>query len=259
MEFIKIQRLFLRYILYGEYHPSLDKLIKSNIINPMDRLNIYRNNTFISLQECLKSTFPVSQQILGEKFFTQAAKKYIVDFPPTNGCLTFYGESFSKFLSSLIEIKDWPYIIDVASFEYAMQQSFYAEDYPVLTAEDLSLIPAEKYGDLVLNFQPSLQLIQSFYPIDDIWSIHNDHSIEQMVELKIIKAKNPENYLVYRLNNTVYFEKIDQDEADFIQHLKQGMPFEKAFSVISTIYPNFNLTKTIQRLIQFQVLTSYNT
>lgn len=111
----------------------------------------------------------------------------------------------------------------------------------------------------MLNFQPSLQLIQSFYPIDDIWSIHNDHSIEQMVELKIIKAKNPENYLVYRLNNTVYFEKIDQDEAGFIQHLKQGMTFEKAFSVISNIYPNFNLTKTIRRLIQFQVLTSYNT
>jgi hypothetical protein len=259
MELIKIQQLFLRYILHGEYHPSLDKLIKGNIINPMDSLNIYRNNTFISLQECLKSTFPVSQQILGEKFFTQATKKYIVDFPPTNGCLTFYGESFSRFLSSLIEIKNLPYIIDVASFEYAMHQSFYAEDYPVLTAEDLTLIPAEKYGDLVLNFQPSFQFVQSFYPIDYIWSIHNDHSIEQMVELKIIKSNNLENYLVYRLNNTVYFQKIDQDEAGFIQHLKEGMTFEKAFSLIYTIYPNFNLTKTIQRLIQFQVLTSYNT
>lgn len=259
MELIKIQELFLKYILNGEYHPSLNELIKKDVIAPIQRLNVYRNNTFISLQECLKSTFPVAQQILGEKFFTQISKKYIVDFPPTKSCLIYYGERFPHFLSSLKELKNLPYIPDVASFEYAMHSSFYAEDHKALTAEDLTLIPAEKYGDLVINFQPSLQLIRSFYPVAHIWSIHDDHSIEEMDEFKIIKEDKLKYYLVYRLNNIVYFQDILEDEAGFIENLKEGIPFEKAFSVISSLYPNFDLTKTLQRLIQFQLMIGYHT
>jgi hypothetical protein len=46
------------------------------------RLNIYRNNSFISLTGALKSNFPVTMRMVDERFFAYAANAFIADHPP---------------------------------------------------------------------------------------------------------------------------------------------------------------------------------
>src|SRR5438477_4573855 len=62
------------------------------------RLNIYRNNTFISLTGALKTNFPVTMRMVDERFFAYVTNAFIAEHPPREPRLSAYGAKFPKFL-----------------------------------------------------------------------------------------------------------------------------------------------------------------
>ena len=53
--------------------------------------SVYRNNLFASLGAALEAVYPVSARLLGQGFFRQLARAYIVKHPSTSGNLHAFG------------------------------------------------------------------------------------------------------------------------------------------------------------------------
>jgi hypothetical protein len=69
----ELQRTIARGILADAPAPLAGTIREDGL--PFDkRLQVYRNNTFISLTEALTATYPVVSALVGERFFAAAAK-----------------------------------------------------------------------------------------------------------------------------------------------------------------------------------------
>ena len=68
---------------------------------PDQRLQVYKNNTHLTLRDLLKDTFPVTTILLGDKFMNFAAHEFVAAFPPGSGDMNGYGGAFPGFLARL--------------------------------------------------------------------------------------------------------------------------------------------------------------
>src|SRR6266545_3762491 len=82
----QLQSAYRDYLLSGD-SAKLAPAIVADAFDAGERLSIYRNNFLISLGEALKSNFPVTLQLLGNDFFEQAARRFVLAQPPLRPCL----------------------------------------------------------------------------------------------------------------------------------------------------------------------------
>lgn len=138
-------------------------------LTPEQRVQIYRNNTFISLTEALKATYPVVCRLVDERFFGFAAHAFIARHPPRNGRLATYGAGFPHFLATFEPARGVPYLADVARFEWAMNETYHeASDLP-LDPGALTALDDEGVARLRFMPHPTVRLLASRFPVDRIW------------------------------------------------------------------------------------------
>lgn len=120
------------------------------------RLTVYRRNVFGSLTDVLSSTFSHVAKVLDTETFQKIAHSFIRQHLPAKGLLNAYGEDFPEFLKNQKGIPPWNR--DLATLEWKLQASYYAEDTPPLTQEQLAAISPEDIPFLVFEPSPTLQL-----------------------------------------------------------------------------------------------------
>jgi len=115
---------------------SMDDFIKkSNSIHPAQRLGIYSAGYTMRLVECMKASFPILIDFMGEQFFDTFADAYISTIPSTSWNLFDLGAKFPEFLektkpnASKMDIN--PDIIEIpiqiAKFERAKSEALHYE------------------------------------------------------------------------------------------------------------------------------------
>lgn len=102
----------------------------------IDRINVYRNNTFVSLKQALLSAYPVTAQAMSIEFFRFITDEFIRNYPPQNGSLLFYGDKFPYFLSTHESCRIYSFLSDLARLEWCLHESENTEDEVLLTAAD---------------------------------------------------------------------------------------------------------------------------
>ena len=73
---LELQAGMSRAILTGDT-VAIGDHIEATGADPLNRLSIYRNNTFVSLTDALMTTFPAVVRIVDERFFRYLAYTYI--------------------------------------------------------------------------------------------------------------------------------------------------------------------------------------
>lgn len=148
------------------------------------RLQVYRNNMYASLSAALKAVYPVVHRLVGDSFFTHAAKRYVARYPSTSGNLHDFGDRFADFLAAFEPAQSLPYLPDVARLEWAYHRVFHAADAEPLDPMALAGVPEDRYEDLQFKLNPASTLLASEYPILRIWTLdQEDNSGEQIVNL----------------------------------------------------------------------------
>lgn len=144
-------------------------------INPAhrSRFAIYRNNVALSLVEALATRFPAVRRVVGEDFFTQAARLFVTEHPPTSRMLALYGDGFADFLDRLPACAEVPYLGDLARLEAARTHAYHAADATPLGADTLARLSPDTLGDLRLTLHPAVTIIKSAYPIVTIWAMNS--------------------------------------------------------------------------------------
>src|SRR6266851_5525491 len=141
-------------------------------LRPQARLDIYRHHVFTTLTAALQATYPVVCRLVHERFFGYAADQYIRADPPAGPCLFEYGSSFPAFLATFDPCRHLRYLPDVARLEWALNSSTHAKESAPLDPAVLSPLPVEELPGLTLRLDPSLSLLHSPWPIDQIWEVN---------------------------------------------------------------------------------------
>ena len=134
------------------------------------RYGVYRNNVTVSLVDALQTGFPAILSLLGEQNFRAIATQYARANPPKSPLMMLYGAEFSHFLARIEALAHLPYLPDIAALEFGMRKSYHAADHDALPIDALQSLPPDQIDGAKLSLAPSAILMQSKWPIHDIYS-----------------------------------------------------------------------------------------
>ncbi len=155
--------------LLGDPSERLVGVIAGDGLAPDARLAIYRHHVFTTLTAALQAVYPVVCRLVHERFFAFAAHEFVRHHPPAGPCLFEYGRQFPAFLAGFPPCRALGYLPDVARLEWALNAALHAADAVPLDLARLRQLDADQSERVIFEFQPSVALVTSPYPVDQIW------------------------------------------------------------------------------------------
>jgi hypothetical protein len=207
------------------------------------RFAIYRNNVALSLVEALAERFPAVRCVVGDDFFTQAARLFVTQYPPTSRMLAFYGDAFADFLDRLPACAELPYLRDLARLEAARTHAYHAADATPLGTDTLTQLSPETLGDLRVTLHPAVAVIDSAYPIVTIWAMNSGER-----PLNEIEDWQGEAALICRPEFDVEVRPLPPGGAAFITALAQTATLAEATETALATAPAFDLAFNLAAL-----------
>lgn len=209
---------FQSYIL--ENNSAIEKEITEEGKASVDtRLKVYGNAYYLRLIEVLEDDFPILSKTLGKDKFSQLARDYTDAYPSNHYSVGAFSRHFSKFLSTNTSLD--PIYSELANLEWHLGEVIYAADAPVLTLEDLKLIPPDEWIELKLTFHPSVRVLTLFYNAAELYKTIN----EKLPQPSIKQIPNGEDWLVWRKDQHAFFCSLTHEEAWICQAIQRGSDF----------------------------------
>lgn len=216
----------------------------NNRLTSFERLEIYNRQYWFRVLSSMIEDFPGLRAVLGDKRFEAMSKAYLVDCPSRSFTLRNLG---SRLESWLRKKPKWAgtrqaLALDIARLEWADIEAFDGEARPSLRPEDLSAAPGSK---LKLKLQPYLQLLDLKYPVDDLLlEVRKDdedtdfasNAFQERRTRKRVqsfaKLKPAPIFLaVHRLDDSVYFRRIEREEFLILRALRAGRTLGQAIAL----------------------------
>jgi hypothetical protein len=220
-------------------------------IDAQARLAIYRNNLHEGFRKALALEFPVIERLVGEDYFRQLALSFLAEHPSRSGDLHPIGEPFARFLLKRFEDTQYAYLPDVATLEWAYQQSSVAAEAPLFDLAALRDIPQEGYGQLRFTLHPACRLVRSPYPVMRIWAVNQPNvDADEVVDL----SGGADFILVRRAAEGVEMRRIAAAEFAMLDAFSQGAHLADALESAYAVNPDFDLAEALRRFIALSVL-----
>jgi hypothetical protein len=219
-----LQNDFINAFFSDDKSAAIEHILGDDNLTAEQRLGIYSGSVHGILTQALGLTFPVCKTLVGDKFFDNMTRLFIDKFPPITSVFAEYGDKLPLFLSTFDPIRDIPYFVDMARFEWARHSVYHQQSLQTIDFEKLAEIPEAQQENLSFKLTKTLHLIQSDFRIDDIWFAHQQESdikleeidLEERVKLFIWKDK--ETIKISLMSHT------EEDSAywDFLNTLSSG-------------------------------------
>jgi hypothetical protein len=190
-------------------------------LQPLDRLCIYQHNVSAVHQRAMERIFPVCRKILGDVAFANFCRDFSWAEPTANPDLNQYGESFPEFLAQQIEqrneLRGYEYLPDLTRLEYLWHAAYYARDDSPFDFGGFSRLQAQG-ANIVFDSAHSLSLMQSDYPVLEIWQQHRSGETGEAV-----KGITRRQYLlVYRQEFEPQIFELDLPRFALLQGCQRG-------------------------------------
>jgi hypothetical protein len=218
------------------------RFIKPNDrLTSFERLEIYNRQYWFRLLSSMIEDFPGLRAVLGDKRFEAMSKAYLVDCPSRSFTLRNLGARLEGWLR---KHPKWAgakqaLAVDIARLEWADIDVFDGKAEPALRPEDLR---ADAGAKLKLKLQPYLRLLDLRYPVDDLLlevrkededtdfasnafqERHKRKRVQAVAKLKPAKIF----LAVHRVDDSVYFRRIEREEFVILSALRDGKALGKA-------------------------------
>ncbi|GAC1412609.1 MAG: DNA-binding domain-containing protein [Burkholderiaceae bacterium] len=221
--------------------------------DPVLRFAVYRNNVVASLVSALSDTFPVTLELVGQEFFRAMARVFVMDTPPRDAVLTYYGEAFPDFIARFAPAAPVAYLADVARLEMLRVHAYHAHDALPVEAGALAALLAnpEALPGVVLDLHPSVRVMRSSYAIVSVWAAH-----QGAADIASVQPDIAENALIARPDLDVVVRRIDPGTVDFIGQLLMGANLGIAATRASRNHPDFDVSLPLMQLIEGQLIAN---
>lgn len=162
MQLAKFQHQFRQALHYQASAESCG--IVSDQFSAEQRIQIYRNNFVMSLNEVLALTYPKTLALLGEECFEQMARQHVLSVPLHSGDVSQYGRGFAKTLERFPNVSQAvPYCVEFARLEDQLDESQQQQNEFQMpqywqSLEQLSQLEPAQHQALVLHLFPVARL-----------------------------------------------------------------------------------------------------
>jgi Putative DNA-binding domain len=209
------------------------------------RFAVYRNNVVVGLTEALQQNFPAVCRLVGEEFFREMARAYVLSEPPASPVLLDYGAGFARFIASFEPAASLPYLADIARVERAWLESYHAPDAPPLPPDMVGNIPSDRVAEMRFTLHPSLRVVVSRFPAFTIWLMNVGDGVPGPVDLEA----GGEDTLILRPRYEVEARSIPKGGPEFLFKLAAGGTLADAAGAALRAEPHFDLAGNIEGLI----------
>lgn len=186
------------------------------------RVDIYAQMYYARLFEVVKGDFPRTAAILSCDRFHEIVSAYLAQHPSTHPSLRQLGRLFPAFLQGCPESIDLPFLSELAALEWARIEVFDAPDAAPLLVEHLQTIHPEDWPTLTLQLIPAFQLVESQWPVYEIWKAAEEEEHTLNVDDIVLE---PSVLRVWREGFSVYHAKLDSIEQAALHGVIAGAPF----------------------------------
>lgn len=249
-----LQRSFAKALLDSD-ETLLRNEVVSDGISASERIDIYRSNILTTLTNVLESVYPVILRLVGNDYFRQVARGFVGRHPPRQRSLIAYGVEFPRYLATQPSAAAYPYLCDVARLEWACHQAFHAPDAKSSNFARLLDVPAKAWPGARVRLTPSLQLIQSDYPIDRIWRENQPDCLEpSLIELRFEETFTS----VARRDVEVQLRSHPAAEFKFISMLKAGNRLQIAYAAAALTDNNLDIEALLRDWIEARLVVGFD-
>jgi hypothetical protein len=221
------------------------RFIKPNDrLTSFERLEIYNRQYWFRLLSSMVEDFSGLRAVLGDRRFEAMSQAYLVDCPSQSFTLRNLGARLEGWLR---KHPKWAgakqaLAVDMARLEWADIEAFDGKAEEALRPEDLSAAAGAK---LRLKLQPYLRLLDLQYPADDLLlevrkgdedtgfasnamqERHKRKRVQGVAKLK----RAPIFLAVHRMDESVYFRRIEREEFLILRALRDGKNLGRAIEV----------------------------
>lgn len=210
-------------------------------------LGIYTRTTYGNLTDVLKMVYPAIVNLVGEQFFTAAARRFIKTHPSRSGNLEEYGAEFIDFLSAFTPAQSLPYLPDVARLEWCYHLSSLADMPPPVAPDALKQFAEGVFSRLAFVFHPSVYLMASEHPVARIWLVARDAAAAADTPIDV--GEEGEYVLISRLGKGVEVATLAPAEYALLRALQEGATLYDAYEAAVRIEDGFALEICLQRFM----------
>ncbi len=186
-------------------------------------LAVYRASVSANFSAALAATYPVVRRLVGEAFFSEAARRFALSHASTSGDLNEYGAHFPAFLAAYPHAATLAYLADVARLEWACHESESAPQAPLFDFEALARIEPSRYGELRLALHPSVRLLESAHPIGAIREANAPGR-----DGTAARVEGPDFVLVRSVDGRAVASSLDEREWRLLGRIASGDTLEAA-------------------------------
>ena len=237
---LDLQRSFIDAIVIGDAS-GLDAAIVGNGVSPAQCIQVYRNNTFITLTEALAATYPAIVRLVDRGFFDYAAAQFIPGNLPDRPCLFEYGGGFGDFLAGFDPVADYPFLPDVARLEWAVNAAWNSPARTPLAFEALARA-ATSAGE-TLRLSLDALYLASGWNVDEIWQANRGGA-----DTEILPISQPVRLQIRCGGPGVMVERLDPAAWSLRHHLARGETLGHAAAAAFAEAPDFDLGAALRAL-----------
>jgi hypothetical protein len=218
------------------------RFIKPNDrLTSFERLEIYNRQYWFRVLSALGEDFPGLRAVLGQRRFDAMAKAYLIANPSRSFTLRNLGARLESWLRNNPKWTgtNQALALDIVRIEWADIEAFDGAAEPPLRPEDLANVAGAR---LKLTLQPYVRLLSFRYPVDDLLlevrkeDDDTDFASNAFTERKkrkrvraVAKLKPAQIFLaVHRIDYSVYFRRLDEEEFCILTALRQGKTLSAA-------------------------------
>lgn len=216
-----LQSDFQDYVLgaAGE-HPAIAGAVREQFgLKAGERLAIYHNAYRSRLREALSESYDKTWSYIGDDMFAGLADSYIAAHPSRHPNLRWFGAHFA--VHAARELADYPFVAELARFEWALGLAFDAPDADALSAASVAGIAPEAWGAQVFGLHPSAQLLALEWNVVALWQALASDQPPPGVE----QAGAPQTWLVWRTADQPHFRSLPAAEAQALHRIGSGATF----------------------------------
>jgi hypothetical protein len=204
-----------------------------------ERLEIYARSYWYRILDSLYDDFPGLRAVLGPRAFDKLARAYLAELPSQSFTLRDLGSRLPGWLQTHPGHggRNLALALDMARLEWAHVEAFDGPAEKLLGPEDL----LELDPRVTFRLQPYITLLALRYPVDDLHlqvsefaEGHGEASnaVLRHKERRAVRrfSMKPEAVYVavHRVDEAVYYRRLDADEFRLLDALRSGKPVGEA-------------------------------
>lgn len=194
-----------------------EHLIKNNNIQQSKgKLQIYSDNIIQARMRALIDIFPAVTACLSKEYIEYVAQDYVKSHAPQQGNLNLYGNHFGAYLTNKVECKNYPFIRDLADFEYQIRLLLYYSDENHYHNDSWHSIIKSNKNVKILNASIGFT---ACYPVTDIADFCLEKtSVPPKIDVGLY------HYFLYRdyVSQQIYVKPVSKHIIEIMPLLKTG-------------------------------------